>query len=93
MSKIIARLNLLMVSEVVFKRDFAKSLGLDGTEEFDVELKDDMLPQQKIKVTVKKDGKEVKTFEALSRIDTPVEIEYYRNGGILHTVLKNMSSV
>ena len=72
--------------------DSAKSLGLDGTEEFDVELKDDMLPQQKIKVTVKKDGKEVKTFEALSRIDTPVEIEYYRNGGILHTVLKNMSS-
>ncbi|MEZ4752804.1 MAG: aconitate hydratase AcnA [Bdellovibrionota bacterium] len=72
--------------------DSAKSLGLDGTEEFDVELLDSMKPQDKIKVTVKKAGKEVKTFETLSRIDTPVEIEYYRNGGILHTVLKNMSA-
>jgi aconitate hydratase len=34
------------------------------------------------------DGR-VATFETICRIDTPVEVDYYRNGGILHTVLRN----
>jgi len=38
-------------------------------------------------VARKPDGREVR-FEAVARIDTPVEIDYYRNGGILHTVLR-----
>ena len=66
----------------------ADSLGLTGEEEFDIELPNDMKAQQKIKVTARgKSG--TKTFETLSRIDTPVEIEYFRNGGILQTVLLN----
>jgi aconitate hydratase len=39
----------------------------------------------------KSDGTEIK-FEAQVRLDTPVEVEYYRNGGILHTVLRQLAS-
>ena len=70
----------------------AKSLGLDGSETFDIELGDNVKPRQEIKVTAtKKDGAKVE-FVALCRIDTPVEVDYYRNGGILHTVLRAMNS-
>ena len=34
----------------------------------------------------------VKSFEVQVRLDTPVEVEYYRNGGILHTVLRQMAT-
>jgi aconitate hydratase len=63
----------------------AAKLGLNGTESFDIELGDDLKPKQTVKVTA--DGR---TFSAVCRIDTPVEIDYYRNGGILHTVLRKM---
>jgi len=39
----------------------------------------------------RQDGSETR-FRALVRIDTPVEVDYYRNGGILHTVLKEMAA-
>ena len=70
--------------------DSAESLGLDGTETFStVNLTDDVQPLQDITVrAVKADGTEI-TFETTCRIDTPVEVDYYRNGGILHTVLRN----
>ncbi|GAB4143274.1 MAG: aconitate hydratase AcnA [Planctomycetaceae bacterium] len=68
-----------------------ESLGLDGTEIFDISLSDDLKPQQAVEVTAKKsDGTEI-FFTAVCRIDTPVEIEYYRNGGILHTVLRQLA--
>ena len=52
-------------------------------------LNDDLLPGARIKIrAVKEDGAEI-TFETTCRIDTPVEVDYYRNGGILHTVLRN----
>ena len=66
----------------------AASLGLDGTEVFEIELPTSMEPGTSITVRAKKlDGKVV-TFECTSRIDTAVELEYYRNGGILHTVIR-----
>ncbi len=70
--------------------DTAESLGLDGTEVFStVNLTDDVKPGQDITVkAVKEDGTEI-VFDTLCRIDTPVEVDYYRNGGILHTVLRN----
>jgi aconitate hydratase len=69
----------------------AKSLGLDGTETFDVAVDDGVKPRQDITVTAtKSDGTKV-TFETTCRIDTPVEVDYYRNGGILHTVLRTMA--
>ncbi|HET6250777.1 MAG TPA: aconitate hydratase [Tepidisphaeraceae bacterium] len=65
------------------------TLGLDGTETFDVAVGDDLKPLQEL--TVMATGKEgAREFKVLCRIDTPVEIDYYRNGGILHTVLRNM---
>ncbi|VAW41748.1 Aconitate hydratase [hydrothermal vent metagenome] len=67
-----------------------ETLGLDGTESFStVDLTDEVKPLQQIKVkAVKADGRSV-TFNTSCRIDTPVEVDYYRNGGILHTVLRN----
>ena len=67
------------------------ALELDGTETFDVELSDDLKPQQAVEVTATKADGTVIRFTTLCRIDTPVEIEYYRNGGILHTVLRQLA--
>lgn len=67
----------------------ADSLGLDGSEVFDVQVTDDLKPHEPIMVEARKtNGKNI-TFEAICRIDTPVEIDYYRNGGILHYVLRD----
>jgi len=70
----------------------AGSLGLTGAETFDVVgISDaDMQPKQKLAVRATATDGSVKTFEAISRIDTPVEVGYYRNGGILQTVLRQM---
>jgi aconitate hydratase len=67
------------------------SLGLTGTEVFDIAVDDTLQPGARIKVTAKAADGSVKTFECRSRVDTPVEVVYYRNGGILHTVLKNLA--
>jgi aconitate hydratase len=65
----------------------AESLGLTGEETYSIPLPEGMKPQQSIEVIARSaDGKE-KRFATKSRIDTPVEVDYYRNGGILHTVL------
>jgi aconitate hydratase len=68
-----------------------ESLGLTGQEVFDVpDLADTLKPKQDVTVTATaKDGK-TKTFKATARIDTAVEVEYYRNGGILQAVLRKM---
>ncbi len=68
-----------------------KSLGLQGDEIVDIpELGDDLEPGQTIKVVFRKaDGSE-ETVNAVSRLDTSSEVEYYRHGGILHYVLRNM---
>jgi aconitate hydratase len=66
-------------------------LELDGTETFDISLADDLKPGQAVEVTaIKADGSETR-FTTKCRIDTPVEIEYYRNGGILHKVLRDLA--
>lgn len=69
-----------------------ESLGLDGTESFTIPVGDDVQPLQMIEVTaIRSDGTSL-TFNAQIRLDTPVEVEYYRNGGILHTVLRQLAS-
>ena len=68
----------------------AESLGLTGREVYDITgLSDDLQPLQDVTVTATDEDGNVKSFSATVRIDTPVEIDYYRNGGILHTVLRN----
>jgi len=68
-----------------------QSLGLSGEEVFDIaELSDDLKPRQRLSVTATAaDGKESR-FETTVRIDTPVELDYYRNGGILQFVLRRI---
>ena len=66
-------------------------LELDGTETFDIALDDDLKPGQAVEVTATKADGTVTRFTTQCRIDTPVEIEYYRNGGILHKVLRDLA--
>ena len=71
----------------------AKSLGLTGTEVFDIEgiekLNEGVTPET-VKVTATKENGEKVVFDAVVRIDTPGEADYYRNDGILQYVLRNM---
>ena len=68
----------------------ADSLGLDGTETFSIEVDDTVTPRQEIPVVATKTDGTTVPFTAVCRLDSPVEIEYYRNGGILHTVLRRL---
>jgi len=71
----------------------AESLGLDGTETYDIsgltELNEGRTPRT-VHVTATKDSGEKVEFDAVVRIDTPGEADYYRNGGILQYVLRKM---
>ena len=77
----------------------AESLGLEGTEIFDIHIDDQVEPRQDIKVVATKPitalGGSCHTIEFTTtcRIDTPIEVDYYRNGGILHAVLRKMATV
>ena len=68
----------------------AESLGLTGREVYDVEGLGDGSANSVTVRAVADDGSE-KTFEARVRIDTPQEVEYYRHGGILHYVLRQLA--
>ncbi|MSR59618.1 MAG: aconitate hydratase AcnA [Planctomycetaceae bacterium] len=68
-----------------------ESLGLDGTEVFDIDVPAEIKPLQDVSVTAtKSNGVKVK-FATTCRIDTPVEVEYYKHGGILHYVLRQLA--
>jgi aconitate hydratase len=69
----------------------AESLGLDGTETFGFDVNDHLKPRQDVTVTARKSNGTCVAFTTTCRIDTPVEVDYYRNGGILHTVLRKMA--
>ena len=69
--------------------DTHKNLGLDGSETFSIHIDDDLKPQQTVKVEAEKSDGSVVEFNTVCRIDTPVEIDYFRNGGILHKVLRD----
>jgi aconitate hydratase len=70
----------------------AASIGLTGDESFDIpSLSDTLSPRSQLQVhATRADGTQL-TFETQVRIDTPVEIDYYRNGGILPTVLRKLA--
>lgn len=69
-----------------------ETLGLDGTEMFSIPVTDEVQPLQSLTVTANHPNGSSKQFEVSVRLDTPVEVEYYRNGGILHTVLRQLAS-
>ncbi len=66
----------------------ASSLGLKGDETFDIHMPDPVEPRCDVKVTATSPDGETIEFTCTSRVDTPVEIEYFRNGGILQTVIR-----
>jgi aconitate hydratase len=71
----------------------AQSLGLDGSEMFSIiGLSDAVQPGQEVKLEIEtKDGKK-NSVRVKLRIDTPIEVDYYRHGGILPFVLRQLLS-
>ena len=67
----------------------AESLGLNGEEAYTLEAVEH--PRQELTVTARSEDGGLKSFAAIARLDTPVELDYYKNGGILHTVLRNLA--
>ncbi len=91
----IHRSNLVMmgVLPMVFTGgESASSLGLDGSEVFEIPIGDGLQPRQVLTVTATAGDGTVKAFPMIARVDTPIEIQYLRNGGILHFVLREMAS-
>ncbi len=68
----------------------SKTLGLTGEETYSLTLDDDPQPRSIVMLQATDSDGGVKTFKVLCRIDTPVEVDYYRNGGILQTVLRKL---
>ena len=68
-----------------------ESLGLTGEEVFSIEgIASELKPRKHITVRATAPDGSVKTFEALARIDTAVELDYYKHGGILQYVLRSL---
>jgi len=67
-----------------------ESLGLTGEETYSVEGVATLAPGKRVKVTAAPASGAPRSFEAIARIDTPVELEYYRHGGILLYVLRQL---
>jgi aconitate hydratase len=68
----------------------AQSLGLRGDEQFDLSGLKEIRPQQNVKLDIyRKDGSR-QAVDLLCRIDTAIEVEYYRHGGILPYVLREL---
>jgi aconitase A len=72
-----------------FPGDYADSLGLTGLETYAVTtIAEDLRPGKKIQVSVTDESGTEKTFSAICRVDTPMELDYYRHGGILPYVIR-----
>ncbi len=70
------------------------TLGIKGDETFDfVDLTDNLKPRQELTISAKSSDGSIKQFKVLARVDTPVEVDYLRNGGILQTVLRKLAKV
>lgn len=77
-----------------FKEDDSwRSLGITGRETFDiVGLTDQIQPGQTVKIRANREDGSMFVFEAIVRLDSVVDVEYYRNGGILQTVLRQIAA-
>ena len=69
----------------------AQSLRLDGSETFDLlGISDDLRPRQELSLVIHRASGETEAIELTLRVDTPIEVEYYRHGGILPYVLRQL---
>jgi aconitate hydratase len=72
-------------------RDSAQSLGIKGNEEFDIlGIEGKIKPQQDVTLVIKRADGSRREVKVILRIDTPIEVDYYRNGGILPYVLREI---
>jgi aconitate hydratase len=69
----------------------AATLGLDGSEVYSIEIDDGLSPRQDVSVRATRSNGDTVSFLARCRVETPIEIEYLRHGGILHFVLREMA--
>jgi aconitate hydratase A / 2-methylisocitrate dehydratase len=66
-------------------------LGLDGSETFSISgLSNQIKPRQKLPLKIERADGRSETVEVILRIDTPIEVDYYRHGGILPYVLREL---
>jgi aconitate hydratase len=70
--------------------DSAQSLGIKGDETIDVLLPAELVPQQEITVVITSADGSRKEIKVRSRIDTAIEVDYYKHGGILPYVLREL---
>ena len=87
----IHRSNLVGMGVLPLQFEGYEALGLTGEETFSIRgLSDDMKPMSEVTVTATAADGTKTEFKATALLNTEIEVEYYRNGGILHTVLRNM---
>ena len=71
--------------------DNHEKLGLSGKEIFNITgVEDGLEPRKELKITAINQENSETTFNVITRLDTPIEVEYYENGGILQTVLRRI---
>ncbi|MEY4212883.1 MAG: aconitate hydratase AcnA [Pseudomonadota bacterium] len=70
--------------------DSWQSLGITGNETFDIEVPDELKPQQDITLVIRRADGSIQKVKLLSRIDTAIEVDYYKHGGILPYVLRDL---
>jgi aconitate hydratase len=70
--------------------DTVDSLGIKGDESFDIEVPADIRPQQDLTLAITRQDGSKHTVQVLCRIDTPIEVDYFRHGGILPFVLREL---
>jgi aconitate hydratase len=67
------------------------SLGLTGREAFSIRGIETLAPRARLRVTARTDDGKASSFDVTCRIDGPIELDYYRNGGILPAVLRRLA--
>jgi aconitate hydratase len=71
--------------------DSVQTLGIKGDETFDLKgIEDDIKPQQEVTLVINRSNGESQNVKVLLRIDTPIEVDYYKHGGILPFVLRQL---
>lgn len=69
----------------------ARSLGLDGSELYDIlGIAEGLEPQKRLHVRATKADGSIREFEVIARLDVPIEVQYYRHGGVLHYVFRRL---
>jgi aconitate hydratase len=90
----IHRSNLVMMGVLPLtfpEGESAASLGLDGTESFSFAVDDSLTPRQPVTVTAQRGDGTSMSFVATARVETPIEVDYLRHGGILHMMIREMA--